>query len=237
MLQQLIEADGIGALHADGVFQRHGGEVALEVEQVGHEGGGEADFHQPLVPMVLGGGDPGGLGGDVAPDVLQVDLALAQAARHLGDLAVQPPAAVRDANQLGEVGDAHPVAFEILILRPDLGEQPQQDALLLQGEAIAGLDQMIVAGHQSLVLRLGDDDVGHAGELEITRPFYGEWDMSQIDVLFSGLLASGLGFHADGVFVPVRGDFVPVDGENVPFPRGIRPTWRGICPNFRLAMA
>lgn len=159
MLQKLINPDGIGAFHADGVFERHGGEVLFEVEEIGHEGRGKADFHKPLVPMVFRRGNPGGLDGDVAPDILKVDLPLAQAARHLGNLAVEPPAAVRYADEFGEVGDPHPVALKILVVRADLGKQPQENPLLLQGEAIAGLDQIIVACHQSLFRRLGDDDV------------------------------------------------------------------------------
>lgn len=54
LLQQLINADGIGAFHADGVFQRHGGEILFDVQQIRHEGWRKADFHHSLIPLVLG---------------------------------------------------------------------------------------------------------------------------------------------------------------------------------------
>jgi len=138
-----------------GVFEGDLGEVVFQVEQIGHERGGEAYFHHPLVPAIFSRGNPGRLNGDVAVHIVDVDFPLAEPAGHFGDFPVQPAAIVGDTDEMGQVGDSYPIALEILVSRLDFRHEPKKDALLLQRQTVFGLNKLVVLDHNGRFVRHG----------------------------------------------------------------------------------
>jgi len=145
----------VDAFEGYGVFEGDLGEVVFQIEQIGHERWSEAYLHDPLVPAILGRGNPRRLNGDVAVHIVDVDFALAEPSGHFGYFPIQPAAFVGNSDEMRQVGDAYPVTLEILVSWLDFRHEPQKNALLLQRQTVFGFNKFVMFNDNGRFVRYG----------------------------------------------------------------------------------